>query len=172
LWDYSAKESIRPGDSSLYLSPFTAKFLLTVHTLAKRAGLQDNTPIIDLSGLNPGIIYALGGYTPKTPWIYSNYPGSQLYAYIAFNKFTCEQIADSWIIVDINRRLIPIDSELLKSFGINPSTDYQRVGMVIKNDNFYKYNFNSSYTEFYKPKRTKDEGVAACLSSKTFAGLM
>jgi hypothetical protein len=172
LWTYNIKGAVRIGDKPLTLSPFTATYLLNLHTLAKHYNLPDNTPIIDLSGKTPGAVYAVGGYTPKVTSLNTGYLGIQKYAFFALNKLTCDEIADSWLILETKTLLETIDPFLLRAFGAKFPDDYAYSGMVIKHGDFKQFSSRSTELVFYRPMRPKEVAVSECVRSKTALKLM
>jgi hypothetical protein len=172
LWSYSSKASVRVEDTQMIVSSFTADYLNSLHDFAKIKGLRKNTPMLDLSGRTPGTIYALGGYTPKMPWIYSGFSGLKKFTFLALNRFSCEEIADLWIIALVNENskqnnAIAIDPRVLYSFGAIFPDDYELADrLTITNSNVTSFQF------FYKPLRSKEEGVSACIAKKIELGLM
>jgi hypothetical protein len=172
LWLYSSKYSVREGDAPMYFSPLTTTYLRNLHNIAQKSDLKPDTPIIDLSGRSPGTIYALNGFTPKTPWIWSGFPGSNKFLFIALNKFTCEQIATSWILFETNTGYKTLDPTYLKAFGINFPNDYKIAGVNLIPINFSKSYFKFSYQYVFKPHRTKEDAIFACVKSKTQLGLI
>jgi hypothetical protein len=168
LWKYQTEGYVRAGDAPLKFNDEIAKFLKTIHDLAKQEGLQPNTPIIDFSAVNPGIIYALDGYTPKTPWIYSPQSvESEEFLFVVLNKFTCEQIAESWLLFTTGAGIFRShDPRILRIFGANFPNDYTEAGRVPLNFNIKSDKEDVPYLLVYKPKRTHEAATAACIARK------
>ncbi|MDR2457487.1 MAG: hypothetical protein LBD41_03295 [Clostridiales Family XIII bacterium] len=176
LWFYSNKAPIRQGDSPLILSSNIATYLNKLHTFAERSRLKDNTPMLDLSGRNPGTIYALKGYTPKTPWIYTGYPGVNKYVFFSINKMTCEEVADMWLIYEVRLdsaplRPEPINPNILSYFGAIFPNDYIKSETLVKHINFTNYSYLTTYQSFFKPARSKELAISKCIASKAKIGL-
>jgi hypothetical protein len=172
IWSYSTKASVRADDSPLYFSPIIAKYLLNLHTMAENSNLKPNTPFIDLSGRMPGTIYALSGFTPKVPWLYTGFEDNDKYEFYAIMKFTCEDLAESWIIIETNYAIKPFSPRILSYFGIYFPDDFQKAGTILLHTNFNKYNYRTTYQYVYEPVKNKDDVVSACIASKTELGLM
>lgn len=64
-----------PGGGTLVLSQPLHDYLATARALARAAGLEVGTPVIDLSGRSPGLLYVLETRALGLPWLYGTYPG-------------------------------------------------------------------------------------------------
>ena len=112
--------------SSLLLSKGYAEYLRAAVSGAKAAGFQPGTPVIDLSGQSPTILYALRSENLGQAWVVGGYPGSLKLATAALKRVSCEKVASAWLLVeDKGPRSIP--NELLASVGANVSDHYQAV---------------------------------------------
>jgi hypothetical protein len=150
------------------LSSDIASYLQALHSLAKQNNIQKNTPIIDLTNSTPGIAYALDGYTPNVPWVATSYPNDDTYINYVLDGFTCEQIADSLIIVGHGFGIGPIDPKVLNRYGVNFPNDYELIGKIPR---YYYYHYLENIRdltthEFYKLKIDKESAIQACESSK------
>ncbi|MDR2406348.1 MAG: hypothetical protein LBE27_08280 [Deltaproteobacteria bacterium] len=177
LWSYSTNAAVRHDGSPLIMPLSTATYLNDLHSFAAESGLKDNTPMLDLSGRSPGTIYALSGYTPDTPWIYTGFPGIQEYAFLSLNKFTCEEISETWVILAENniseiRMPEPINPKLFSAFGAEFPENYELVGKVIRTRNYDKNSDLHNYQLFFKPTRPKEQGISSCIAKKTELGLV
>jgi hypothetical protein len=96
-------------------------------TTAKKAGFEPNTPLIDLSGQSPGILYAIGAENIGSAWIIGDYPGSLKLAETALTRISCEKISVAWILFEKDGpRSIP--TELMLRLGADFPISYERVG--------------------------------------------
>jgi hypothetical protein len=174
LWKYPTKGYIRSGDAPIKLHNEIATLLKNIHYLAKKEGLQPNTPIIDFSAVKPGIIYALDGYTPRIPWIYSTQSNaSEEFLFVVLNKFTCEQIAESWLLFTTGGGILrKHDPQILRKFGANFPNDYTEAGRVPLNYNIKSDNEEIPYLLVFKPIRTHEEATAACIARKSELKIM
>ena len=113
--------------SALMLSDGYAEYISTAMAVAKKAGFEPNTALIDLSGQSPGILYALGAKSIGQAWTIGGYRGSLKLAEVALTHTSCEEIAVSWILFEQDGpRSIP--SELMQSLGADFPNDFERVG--------------------------------------------
>lgn len=113
--------------SELILSEDYSEYIASAMATAKMAVFEPNTPLIDLSGQSPGILYAVGAEPIGQAWTIGGYPGSLKLAKAALDRTTCEKIATSWILFEPNGpRSIPI--ELMYSIGADFPNNYEKVG--------------------------------------------
>ena len=118
---------IGPQGSALMLSENYSAYISSAMATAKKAGFTLNTPMIDLSGQSPGILYTIGAENIGQAWTIGGYPGSLERAQAALERTTCEKIAASWILFERNGpRSIPID--LMLNLGADFPSSYKHVG--------------------------------------------
>lgn len=119
---------IGPQKSALVLSESYAEYIDSAVVAAQKAGLQSNTPVIDLSGQSPGVLYAIGAENIGQPWTIGGYPGSLKLAEAALARISCEKIATAWLLFEKEGpRSIP--AELMPSLGADFPSAYKQVGM-------------------------------------------
>ena len=113
--------------SELMLSAGFAKYVSEANAVAQRAGLQANTPVIDLTGQSPGILYALNAESIGQAWTIGGYPGSAKLAIAALERVSCEKIAAAWLLWEPNgQRSLP--AEVMQSLGADFPTNYRQMG--------------------------------------------
>ncbi len=145
------------GKTNIFLSNDYARYISQAKSIVTKNGFKSDTPVIDLTGQSPGLIYSLDGKALGLAWISGGYSGSLLHAISAFNLLSCEQIASAWILDEINgNRKIP--HELLLSFGLSLK-DYKYIGVIDTHvrPSPWKSNIKESKKQiFYKPDNKKN----------------
>jgi hypothetical protein len=154
----------KPG-SSLVLPKSFGQYFLEAISLAKQSGFKQGTPMIDLTGQSPGILYAMGASNIGQPWIIGGYSGSDALAVAMLKKATCQELVSAWLLVEPEGPL-KISPEILSSFGANMATDFEVVGM------FKTAEGAGGYKEIraqllLKPIRAFDTAVTACVADRT-----
>lgn len=151
--------------SNLILSDTFATYIQDAVTVATRAGLKPGTPVIDFTGQSPGIVYAIKGQSPGQPWMIGGYPGSEARALAALKHVSCEKIAEAWLIIEPDGPR-SLKTDILSSLGAHFPDDFQSVG---KWETSAREAANPPTREQYlfKPTRSRDEAVAACMAAKT-----
>ncbi len=120
--------SIRIGatTSTVTLSAPYGTYIADVVAATKRVGLQEGTPVIDMSGVSPGILYAMHATAIGQPWTVGGYPGSLKLASEALKRTSCKQVTTAWLLTEPDGPgKIPV--ELLASFGARLSEGYELV---------------------------------------------
>jgi hypothetical protein len=96
---FAQETPARVGPSgTLLLAPDFARAIEHFRREAREAGLTPGTPVIDLTGQMPGLIYALEGEAAGAPWIIGGYPGSDAVAVRTLARTSCATLARSWLI--------------------------------------------------------------------------
>ncbi|MDR2406340.1 MAG: hypothetical protein LBE27_08235 [Deltaproteobacteria bacterium] len=169
IWDNNVKVSIQEGKGKLILSSLVSEYIKDLRKIAKDHGFKPGTPVIDLSGLAPGSIYVLGGYTPKNAWITSSAIGladkTEYYRYL-ISTIPCEEIVNTWLLYDDLVYGISINPRILLESGLDIETDYNVVGST----SFPKWIRTGGYVVSHhyliKPAKNPDETLAACYKAR------
>ena len=147
--------------SSLILSEGYASYITEAVTTATNAGFNSGTPVIDLSGQSPGILYALGAESIGMAWIIGRYPGSLNLAKTALKRTSCKKIATAWILYEPDGpRSIPI--EVMSSLGSKFPENYKQIGIWQTAKGAGGYDFQRTQ-KLYSPMAL-DETLQACQS--------
>ncbi len=151
---------IGPNRSEIVLSEGYAQYFSSVESIAREAGFKPTTPIIDLSGQSPGILYSIGAENIGQAWTIGGYPGSLKLAQAAHSRTSCEKISASWVLYEQDGpRSIPI--ELMPSLGANFPRDYRLVGTWKTADGAGGYK-DPRTQDLYEPLE-KNKTLLACL---------
>ena len=117
---------IGPQSSALTIPEGYSTYISSVMVVAKKAGFEARTPLIDLSGQSPGILFALNAYSIGHPWTLGGYPGSPAFLKAGLSRSTCEELSGSWVLYEPDGpRKIP--AEIMHELGANFPEDYERV---------------------------------------------
>ncbi|MGP4841331.1 hypothetical protein [Agrobacterium cavarae] len=141
------------------LSSSYASYLSAVITLVKANDFKPDTPVIDLSGQSPGVLYAIGAKSVGLGWMIGGYPGSQQLVKAALSQVPCEDIATSWILLEAEGpRSIP--AEILKPFGVAFPQGFKKIGTwrTPKGAGGYE---DARTQELYSPMET-ERTLSAC----------
>ncbi|MCC8944220.1 hypothetical protein H8A97_03660 [Bradyrhizobium sp. Arg62] len=132
-----------PGGGQLVLSQPVHDYLATARAQARAAGLEVGTPVVDLSGRSPGLLYvletrALGlpfliGPWDSTPAHFGQpgplvpYTGSNAAALEALGFEDCPDLAKAWVLIEPNGPHRLDQESVMASFGARQA-DYVAVG--------------------------------------------
>lgn len=165
--NYNEKIIIGINQSQQILSHPIAHYLQTAKRLAAQSGFKSQTPMIDLTGQSPGILYTIGAKSIGQAWMLGGYPGSNAYATALLNLVSCQEIANAWLLYEPESKQ-QISPEILNHFGINFSTDYINVAE-------FNTPFDPETTwstarnhkqQLLKPIRPMNIAIAACENTK------
>lgn len=118
---------IGASQTPLILDQGFAQYITNAKKTALNAGFVANTPVLDLTGQSPGILYAIEAELVSQAWIIGGTKGSLNLAIEALKEVSCEKIAQSWILYEENGPLtIPVD--LLYSAGLNFPDSFKKMG--------------------------------------------
>jgi hypothetical protein len=140
---------IGPRRSVLVLSEDYAQYIAKAVSISKAAGFTIDTPIIDLTGQSPGILYIVGGKLIGQAWTIGGYPGSLKRATLALNSIACDEIASAWVLYEPEGPR-SISSELLTQQGIIFPNDYKLVDSFFSPEGAGGY-FKRRKQIFYEP---------------------
>ncbi len=118
--------NIAPAASKLTLSAGYARYLNDAMSASRNAGLVVGTPVIDLTGQSPGILFAIGAENIGKAWIIGGYPGSQKAAEASLERVSCDKLSIAWILRD-EEGPRNVTSDVLFTYGANLLDDFERV---------------------------------------------
>ncbi len=150
--------------SVLKLSRGFGQYIKDAIELANQSGFPRGTPMIDLTGKSPGVLYAMGAKNIGQVWMVGGYPGSEALAVMMLGKVSCEELATAWLLMEPDgpRKISP---EVLLSFGAKLSTDYKIIGILNAAKGvggFYKVRVQ----EFLKPIRSATVATSDCIAER------
>jgi hypothetical protein len=153
----------RPG-SKLMLSKDFGLYFSEAVDLAKRAQFIEGTPMIDLSGQSPGILYAIGASSIGAPWILGGYPDSDKFAVEALKRVPCEELSVAWLLTEpeSSRKISP---EILSSYGADLAKDFEIVGMFMTAEGAAGHK-EARLQQFLKPVRSIHIAMTACAAAR------
>ena len=112
--------------SSLLMPKDYAGYVTRAITAARTSGLSAGTPVIDLTGLSPSLLYAMGAESLGQAWNVGGYPGSLDMAKLALSEVPCDTIATAWVLYEPDGpRSIP--TTLMASVGASFPDAYRRM---------------------------------------------
>ncbi len=123
------KTSIRLGKEMVVTSPKYSEALTTLQNDAVANGFVEGTPIIDLTGMAPGLIYALDGRSPVYPWYSGGYPNSTKFVENILKDWTDEDFDNAWVLTSENKRQIP--SSLVTERGKPFPDAFEKISSIV-----------------------------------------
>ncbi len=153
----------KPG-SSLMLSKGFAQYFTEIVRGANESGFKKKTPMIDLTGQSPGILYALGASNIGQAWTIGGYPGSETLAIAALSKVTCQELAAAWLLSEPYgpRKIEP---KILLSFNADITTDFEIVATFKTAEGAGGYK-DVRVQQLLKPVRSFQTAMNACAAGR------
>lgn len=152
----------KPG-STLIIPRSFGLYISDAVNQAKKAGFEVGTPMIDLTGHSPGVLYALGASSSGAPWIIGNFAiisNAENSATQILKKIDCKEISRAWLLLEPNGP-VKISSNLLKFVGADLSKDFEVVGTFSTAS--MVGGFQKIQTQqLLRPTRPENLAVAAC----------
>lgn len=121
-------ETVQLGStrSEIEMSPEFAAYLREIQFAASNSGFTSGTPMYDLTGQSPGVLFALGARQIGQAWVIGGYPGSESQASMMLTHVPCKDIAVMWVLVEPNGpRALP--TSLLSSVGLQVAENFEPV---------------------------------------------
>ncbi len=156
------------GRGTTLMIPATfGRYISDASKAARKAGFIQGTPMIDLTGHSPGVLYALGASSPGWPWIYGNYVNSKKsenFAIEVMKNLECDESASAWLLLEPSGP-VKISAETLKTIGADVSSDFETVGTFSTAP--YVGGFaKEQIQQLLKPTRPYAEALASCNAAK------
>ncbi|MCK1719886.1 hypothetical protein [Bradyrhizobium sp. 141] len=106
-----------PGRGKLVLSQLFHGYLATARAQARAAGLEAGTPVVDLTGLSPTLLYVLETRALGLPWLLGSQPGSNAVAVETLGLENCADLAKAWLLIEPEGPYRLDQASVMASFG-------------------------------------------------------
>lgn len=129
---YTAVTSM-PGGGKLVLSQPLHDYIDTARAQARAAGLEIGTPVVDLSGRSPGLLFVLEARALGLPWLIGPWdstvahfgqtwpivpsPGSNAVAVEVLRLENCTDLAKAWVLIEPEGPHRLAQARVMASFG-------------------------------------------------------
>jgi hypothetical protein len=109
-----------------YLEKEMANYISSIRSAVGAAPDGQEVIMLDMSGLNPGLTFAIGAKVPGQPWLLGGYPGSSDFARAALMDTSCSDLASAFVLMTPEgKRKLPDDT--LNAYGLKLEEDYGKV---------------------------------------------
>jgi hypothetical protein len=99
--------TINSSGAELRLDPITTRFVRTLRDIALREDFCEGEPLIDMSGLTPGVAYVMGALPPGFAWLPAGYPFSDRFANFVLERVPHDVLDRSWLVVPVTAIAFP-----------------------------------------------------------------
>lgn len=165
--------TLRPGDyeTTLKVSAATYGYLVPIRRAARSADFAVGTPMLDMSGHSPGVLYALGASAVGQAWMIGGYPGSDRRSQAALSRVSCNDLATAWILLEPGGERA-LSNDILNSSGISDLSP-QSAGIRKVSSNYETIvrvpHANSGGQYLLRPTRSKADAINACTIARRAA---
>ncbi|WP_156795778.1 hypothetical protein [Bradyrhizobium icense] len=115
-----------PGGGKLVLAQSFHDYLATARAQARAGGLEVGTPVVDLTGISPSLLYVLETRALGLPWLVGGYPGSNAVAVETLGLENCADLAKAWLLIEPEGQYQLDQASIMSSFGAGQA-DYVAV---------------------------------------------
>ncbi|PKO91307.1 MAG: hypothetical protein CVU15_10630 [Betaproteobacteria bacterium HGW-Betaproteobacteria-1] len=151
---------VMENGAKLMLPSAAGSYVTEVKDAAFNNNFKAGSPILDLTGQSPGLVFLLGGRPLGAAWILGGYPRSDDFARKAFEKVSCVELASAWLIYEPSGPR-SISSDVINSFGADIKRDYKEVDeFVVPSGTGGRKQSQKQY--LLKPARELSSAVRAC----------
>jgi len=164
LWENRFVTQVGHSGSVLILGEGFSKYITTAVKLAKQSDFVDGTPVIDLTGQSPGLLFTMGSKILGRPWIPGGYEGSDTLASLVLGQENCLDLAQAWVLFEPEgpRRL---SSGVLSTYGADIDSDFLQVAKFLTPVGAGGYEF-AREQYLFKPIRSNAIAYDSCLRSR------
>lgn len=165
LWLNTHETEIGRKGATVRLSDGYGTYVERAMEAARSAGFTPGTPVIDLSGQSPGVLYAMRAESIGQAWMIGGYPGSLRLTGAALRRVDCARVVGAWVLHEPDGpRSIP--ARLTSEWGGDIRRHYEEVAQWRTAEGAGGYP-NARVQILLKPTRDLAAAVAACEAART-----
>lgn len=164
LRENNYKIEINKSGSFLIFSQDFGQYFADAINLANHAQFEKGTPMIDLSGQSPTLLYAIGASNLGQAWIIGGYTGSNIVAAESLKNTSCEVISRAWLLMEPEGPL-KLSTEILSAYGAEFERDYQVVGTIKTAEGAGGFQ-QARMQKILKPIRSAEVAIQACVRER------
>lgn len=153
-----------PGRGQVVTSPAFRDYFAGAARAASAADLVPGTPVVDLSGRSPTLLYVLDVHPLGQAWMVGAYPGSNPVAIAALGLESCTDLARAWLLLEPDGPRHLDEPAILASFGAG-AADYELLAAFStpRNDGDYP---DPERQQLLKPLRDPAVAAASCEAAR------
>lgn len=140
MWEQTNLVVVGPNQERLLVDGPTANYIRSLQTVAITYNMKPNTPIIDLSGIGPGSVYAINGVAPGLPWLHIDGENPTKFAQSVLAKTSHSEIQCAWILTG-NQLSLAQNQDILNSVGLRFPENFELTRSVRHQDPQYEHMF-------------------------------
>jgi hypothetical protein len=130
LWAQHELIAVYGHEASLRVDPLTAAYFRTLRSAAQGSGFSRRTPVIDLTGIGPVTIFALGGRAIGGPYMFGGYPGSATFAQKSLGLVPRQSLEQAWVLTSTDGH-VRLPDAVLSNLGLPFPSRYREVTRAV-----------------------------------------
>lgn len=166
LWRNGYVAEFGNSGQRLVLSNDFGRYIDVAVKTAMAAGFKKDTPVIDLTGQSPGILYAMGADNIGQAWMIGGYPGSDALAEASLKKVPCTKLARAWLLLEEDGPR-HISSDVLRIYNADLSKDFEVASSFQTAPGVGGYETPPRLQKVLKPIRSFEAANTACAARKS-----
>lgn len=154
------ESTIGRAGSTVYVPDSYGEYMQKAAQITQQAGFSHGTPMIDMTGQSPGLLYSIGASNVGQAWMIGGGADSDSRAITTLKLAPCEQVAQAWLLMEPGGPK-SLSTAILRQVGIDPATDYLKVGDITAPRGAGGYSFSRAQ-QILKPARSPSAATSAC----------
>lgn len=131
-WTYRSPLTIATSKQKIYVSKDIQAYVAQTQKLLNSNGFKLGTPIIDMTGQSPSLIYLIGGKAVGQAWMIGGYPGSSELAKKVISKINKSDLSRAWIITEKQgQRSLDLSALTVNGLDIYNKSHYIYAGSIV-----------------------------------------
>lgn len=152
-----------PGGGKLVIAESLHQYLATARAQARAAGLEVGTPVVDLSGGSPSLLYVLETRALGLPWLSGWFPGGSAVAVETLGLESCADLAKAWVLIEPEGKNHLDQASVMASFGAGQA-DY--VAVATFDPTVVDRDYPTGRQFLLKPVRPAAPAVQSCREAR------
>lgn len=150
------------------LSQDYGKYIQETVETASLQGFKKGSPVLDLTGLSPGLVYFLQAESIVSAWMIGGLKGSDQLAVESVKRTECEKLINAWILYEpAGPRALSL--EVLASYGATLDKDYEKIASWMTAPGASGFSYQREQ-QLYKPIRATQDAINACMREREPSG--
>ena len=131
IWRQTEIVELGPQRARIAVEPALAAYIRDLQRAAFQHGFEPGMPLVDLSALGPGTIFALGGQALGGPWLHVQFSRGPAQPRAILSRVPQARLHQAWLITGTD---LDLPRTILASQGIELPTAYEEVGRASRSD--------------------------------------
>jgi hypothetical protein len=163
--DLDTTVSVGPSGSKLIVDQGLARYLDMATRAIREAGFTARTPMIDMTGRSPTLLFAVDAASIDQAWTLGGYEGSEAVEQAALRLTPCASIARAWILLEAPKGPRRLHDGALDGLGLDIDSDYKAVAQWTTAPGLGGFE-KVTTQQLLEPQRSVGAATAACRAAR------